>query len=93
MPRPSPVVLLDGVEEERACGLDAADAEEGGGEGRAAVDQVEGVDVGVEDSLGFVVEDAGDAGEGDERGFVGERVDGFDDPAVEFEREDGLWVR
>ena len=45
MSRSSPVVLLYGVEEEPACELDTADAEEGRGEGRATVDDVERVDV------------------------------------------------
>ena len=53
------------------------------------VDEVDGVDVRGGDSINFVVEDAGDAGEGDERGFVGNRdVGGFDYSEVELEWED-----
>jgi hypothetical protein len=41
-----------------------------GAEGEAAVDGVKGVDIEAENSIGFVVEGAGDAGERYERGFV-----------------------
>jgi hypothetical protein len=58
------------------------------GEEPATVDEVEGVDVGVEDLS--VIEDARDAGEGCERGYVGcrwiwlysSRVEGEDGFAV-----------
>jgi hypothetical protein len=55
-PCPSSVVLLYSVKEV-TCRLDTADAEEGRGEVRAAVDEVEWVDSGVADSSAFVIRD------------------------------------
>ena len=48
--------------ERRACGSDAAGAEGRGG-GGPAVDGLEGVDVGVENSFGLAFEGSGNAGE------------------------------
>ena len=81
-------VVEAGDDKERACGLDDVDAEEGGRAEGVGVDEVDGVDVRGENSIRFVVEDAGDAGEGDEQGFVRHGVGGFDYSDVELKWKD-----
>jgi hypothetical protein len=84
MPHTSPVVLLYGVEE-GACGLDAVNAEEGRRGRWVALDEMEGVGIGVEYSFDFM--DAKDAGEGYEGVFVESMLLL---PNISFEGEDGL---